>query len=124
MRFSSSSMTSVGGSRSSNERDHHSGAREEAVIGVERRRGAGKPAHSRAAASRSTPPRHKTPRIVSTSVKGARMQATPPKVAERITSILKRFQPILTSAKARDVNEADTVVIVVDLLAELYGYDK
>jgi hypothetical protein len=52
------------------------------------------------------------------------MQATPPKVAERITAVLKRFQPILTSAKARDVNEADTVVIVVDLLAELFGYDK
>jgi hypothetical protein len=52
------------------------------------------------------------------------MQATPPKVADRITAVLKRFQPILTSAKARDVNEADTVVIVVDLLAELFGYDK
>jgi hypothetical protein len=52
------------------------------------------------------------------------MQTTPPKVAERITAVLKRFQPILTSAKARDVNEADTVVIVVDLLAELFGYDK
>src|SRR4051794_3477634 len=52
------------------------------------------------------------------------MQATPPKVADRITAVLKRFQPILTSAKARDVNEADTVVIVVDLLAELLGYDK
>jgi len=52
------------------------------------------------------------------------MQATPARVAERITATLKRFQPILTSAKARDVNEADTVVIVVDLLAELFGYDK
>ena len=52
------------------------------------------------------------------------MQTTPPKVADRITAVLKRFQPILTSAKARDVNEADTVVIVVDLLAELFGYDK
>jgi len=52
------------------------------------------------------------------------MQPTPSKVSERITAVLKHFQPILTSAKARDVNEADTVVIVVDLLAELYGYDK
>lgn len=50
--------------------------------------------------------------------------ATPPKVSERLAAVLKRFQPILSSARARDVNESDTVTIVTDLLAELYGYDK
>ena len=46
------------------------------------------------------------------------------KSVERITTGLKRFQPILTSARSRDVNESDTVVIVTDLLQEVFGYDK
>jgi predicted type IV restriction endonuclease len=48
----------------------------------------------------------------------------PTKAADRIRSELKRFQPILQSAKARDVNESDTVVIVTDLLQYVFGYDK
>jgi len=43
---------------------------------------------------------------------------------ERIVSGLKRFQPILAAAKTRDVNESDTVVIVTDVLQEIFGYDK
>jgi len=39
-------------------------------------------------------------------------------------SAIKKFQPILTSAKTRDVNEPDTVRIVTDMLAEVFGYDK
>lgn len=50
--------------------------------------------------------------------------ATSARVAERIKDALKRFQPILSSAKARDVNESDTVVIVTDLLQYIFGYDK
>lgn len=46
------------------------------------------------------------------------------KVATRISSQLKRFQPILESARARDANESDTVTIVMDLLHEIFGYDK
>lgn len=46
------------------------------------------------------------------------------KVAARIAAGIKRFQPILEAAKARDVNEADTVVIVNDMLQEVFGYDK
>jgi predicted type IV restriction endonuclease len=52
------------------------------------------------------------------------MSKIPAKVAGRISSALKRFQPILDSARARDVNESDTVVIVTDLLQEIFGYDK
>jgi predicted type IV restriction endonuclease len=48
----------------------------------------------------------------------------PNKAAERIRSELKRFQPIVQAAKARDVNESDTVVIVTDLLQYIFGYDK
>ena len=48
----------------------------------------------------------------------------PSRVAERIAAQIKRFQPILTSAKDRDVGEADTSTIVKDMLSELLGYDK
>lgn len=34
------------------------------------------------------------------------------------------FPRLLSSAKARDVNESDTVVIVTDLLQYVFGYDK
>lgn len=53
-----------------------------------------------------------------------RMAAIPKKVAERLTAGIKLFQPILASAKARDVGEADTVTIVKDMLAAVFGYDK
>lgn len=46
------------------------------------------------------------------------------KVAERIASGLKRFQSVVESAKNRDINESDTVVIVTDMLQEVFGYDK
>lgn len=52
------------------------------------------------------------------------MSKIPTKVSSRISTALKRFQSILDSAKARDVNESDTVTIVVDLLQEIFGYDK
>ncbi len=52
------------------------------------------------------------------------MATIPDKIATRITANLKRFQPILDSARARDANESDTVVIVTDLLHEMFGYDK
>src|SRR5215211_240347 len=48
----------------------------------------------------------------------------PSRVVERLSSGLKRFQPVLASAKARDVNESDTSMIVTDMLAEVFGYDK
>ncbi|HEX2062453.1 MAG TPA: restriction endonuclease subunit R [Thermoanaerobaculia bacterium] len=48
----------------------------------------------------------------------------PAKAAERLASGLKRFAPILASAKSRDVNESDTSMIVTDMLADIFGYDK
>lgn len=50
--------------------------------------------------------------------------AVPKKVAERLVAGLKRYQPILSGAKSRDVGEADTVTIIKDMLAEVFGYDK
>ena len=52
------------------------------------------------------------------------MASVPSRVAMRIATGLKRFQPILTAARSRDVNESDTVVIVTDILQEIFGYDK
>jgi hypothetical protein len=52
------------------------------------------------------------------------MVRVPKRVAERLVDGIKRFQPILDSAKARDIGEADTVTIVKDMLAEVFGYDK
>lgn len=46
------------------------------------------------------------------------------KVIERITTGIKKYQPILNSAKARDVGEADTVTIIKDMLSDVFGYDK
>lgn len=52
------------------------------------------------------------------------MASIPTKVRARLQTGLRRFQPVLASAKARDVNESDTVTIVTDMLNDLLGYDK
>lgn len=48
----------------------------------------------------------------------------PKKVADRLSAGLKRFKPVLESAKTRDVNESDTSMIVTDMLGEVFGFDK
>lgn len=50
--------------------------------------------------------------------------AIPKKVLERLVAGVKRFQPVLAAAKTRDVGESDTVTIIVDMLADVFGYDK
>jgi hypothetical protein len=52
------------------------------------------------------------------------MASVPGRVASRIAGGIKKFQPILNAAKARDVNESDTVLIITDILQEVLGYDK
>lgn len=52
------------------------------------------------------------------------MASVPSRVADRLVRGIKRFQPILTNSKSRDDGEADTVMIVTDMLAEVFGYDK
>jgi len=46
------------------------------------------------------------------------------RVSERLTKQMRRFQKVLKGAKDRDINEADTVVIVGDMLSEVFGYEK
>jgi hypothetical protein len=48
----------------------------------------------------------------------------PSKIEQRIKDALKRFQPLVESAKARDIGEADTSTLIKDIFAELLGYDK
>ena len=43
---------------------------------------------------------------------------------DRAKSNLRRYQKILESAKARDIGESDTVLIVTDFLSDVLGYDK
>jgi hypothetical protein len=52
------------------------------------------------------------------------MANVPKKVLDRLSDGLKRFQPILSAAKARDAGESDTVTIITDMLSVLFGYDK
>lgn len=52
------------------------------------------------------------------------MTKVPKKVIERLVAGIKRYQPILAEARSRDVGEADTVTIVTDMLADVFGYDK
>lgn len=52
------------------------------------------------------------------------MGSLPAKASARIAAALKKFKPIISAARAKDVNESDTVVIVTDLLQEMFGYDK
>lgn len=52
------------------------------------------------------------------------MTTIPTKVQSRLSAGLKKFQSIVSSAKAKDINESDTVVIITDMLSELFGYDK
>ncbi len=52
------------------------------------------------------------------------MATIPVKIETRIKDALKRFQPLIEQAKARDIGEADTSTLVKDILSELFGYDK
>lgn len=48
----------------------------------------------------------------------------PTKVKDRLTTGIKRFQPIIKKAQAKDINESDTVTIISDVLSDVFGYDK
>ena len=52
------------------------------------------------------------------------MATIPKKVVERYMKTISKFQRVLKIARDRDVNEADTVSIVQDILAEVFGFEK
>jgi predicted type IV restriction endonuclease len=52
------------------------------------------------------------------------MSSIPAKVETRIKTEVKRYRGIIESAKLRDVNEADTSIIVTGVLADVLGWDR
>lgn len=52
------------------------------------------------------------------------MITVPKRVSERFAKEVGKFQRILQNAKDRDINEADTVTIVADMLSGIFGFDK
>ena len=52
------------------------------------------------------------------------MTNIPQKVVGRFVAGIKKFQPILTAALAREANEANTVRIITHMLSEIFGYDE
>jgi hypothetical protein len=52
------------------------------------------------------------------------MTKVPKKFQDRVAQRLKHFQTITASHRKRDVSEADTVTVIKDILADIFGYDK
>ena len=52
------------------------------------------------------------------------MATIPKRVVERYKKTVSKFQQVLRVARDRDVNEADTVSIIQDMLAEVFGFQK
>jgi hypothetical protein len=48
----------------------------------------------------------------------------PKKVADRLITGLKRYQPIVSRLRERDISEADTVTVIKDMMTDIFGYDK
>lgn len=52
------------------------------------------------------------------------MVTIPAKVYKRLATAIPKFRKILLQASKKDVNEADTVTIVADMLEEIFGFDR
>lgn len=52
------------------------------------------------------------------------MPYIPKKVVDRFGTSVPKFKKVLKLAKDRDVNESDTVEILIDILEAVFGYDK
>lgn len=52
------------------------------------------------------------------------MSKLPKKFVDRVASNLKKYQRITQAQQKADVAEADTVTLVKDILADIFGYDK
>jgi hypothetical protein len=61
---------------------------------------------------------------LSITIKTNKMASIPVKIEPRLVTGIKKFQAILTAAKAKDINESDTVVIITDMLDEVFGFNK
>lgn len=52
------------------------------------------------------------------------MAKIPAKVLDRLKAEVPKFQKILTTCRDRDINEADTVAIIADILERVFGMDR
>jgi predicted type IV restriction endonuclease len=52
------------------------------------------------------------------------MASIPKRVIDRFIKQTPKFQRVIKNASDRDVNEADTVKIVADILSEVFGFDR
>lgn len=52
------------------------------------------------------------------------MSSVPKRVSERFAKQVGKYKGVLKRAHDRDVNESDTVTIITDMLASVFGYDK
>ena len=52
------------------------------------------------------------------------MQKISPQTEARLSAGVQKFQPILRRAQLAGRNESDTVMIITDILCEVFGYDK
>src|SRR5215210_7474837 len=68
--------------------------------------------------------RHGCDTMPRTTAWSAAMIRMSKKFVDRAKGRLRRYQKILESARARDGNESDTVVIVTDFLTDVLGYEK
>jgi hypothetical protein len=48
----------------------------------------------------------------------------PAKFTKRVNDNLKKYQDVVAGIKKRDANETDTVTVIKDILADIFGYDK
>ena len=46
------------------------------------------------------------------------------RIQDRIKAAMRRFKPLLKAARERDAGRADTATLALDLLSELFGYDR
>ena len=52
------------------------------------------------------------------------MVKIPKKISDRLTKEINKFLKVLKTARDRDINEFDTVTIITDMLAGLFGFDS
>jgi hypothetical protein len=48
----------------------------------------------------------------------------PKRAEDRLAAGIKKFQPIVQAALKRDANESDTSTIIIDMLSDVFGFDK
>lgn len=48
----------------------------------------------------------------------------PTKFIKRIDENIKKYQGVISQIKKKDANESDTVIVITDILQDIFGYDK